>query len=53
MTAKPMGLIVIDKSGVRFHRTPRPSLATLALGVVLGLTIAMRLTRPRRVGPKG
>jgi hypothetical protein len=53
MTAKPMGLIVIDKSGVRFHRTPRASLVTLALGFVLGLAIAMPLTRPRSVGPKG
>src|SRR6516162_5936598 len=34
MTAKPLGFIVIDKSGVRFHRTPPRSLAPLALGVV-------------------
>jgi hypothetical protein len=47
MTAKPLGFIVIDKSGVRFHRTPAPSLAPFALGVVLGLALAMRLTRPR------
>ena len=53
MTAKPMGLIVIDKQGVRFHRTPRPSLAPLALGVVLGLAIAIRLMRPPRARPTG
>ena len=47
MTAKPLGFIVIDKSGVRFHRTPAPSFAPVALGMVLGLAIAMRLMRPR------
>jgi Sporulation protein YtfJ (Spore_YtfJ) len=47
MTARPLGFIVIDKSGVRFHRTPPPSLAPLAIGVVLGLALAIRLTRPR------
>ena len=47
MTAKPLGMIVIDQRGVRFQRTPA-SLAPLALGVVLGLAIAMRLTRPPR-----
>ena len=46
MTAKPLGFIVIDKSGVRFQRTPQPSLLPLALGVVVGLALAMRLTRP-------
>jgi hypothetical protein len=46
MTAKPLGYIVIDRSGVRFQRTPHPSLAPLALGVVLGLAIAVRLMRP-------
>jgi hypothetical protein len=50
MTAKPRGFIVIDKSGVRFQRTPRPSLAPLAVGVVIGLALAMRLTRPRTTG---
>ena len=48
MTAKPLGFIVIDGSGVRFQRTPQPSLAPLAFGVVLGLAIAMRLMRPPR-----
>jgi uncharacterized spore protein YtfJ len=48
MTAKPLGFIVIDRSGVRFQRTPRRSLAPLALGVVLGLALAMRLSRPPR-----
>jgi uncharacterized spore protein YtfJ len=48
MTAKPLGFIVIDRSGVRFQRTPQPSLAPLALGVVIGLALAMRLTRPPR-----
>lgn|GEM_PF-1364145 len=48
MMAKPLGFIVIDKSGVRFQKTPQPSLAPLALGVVIGLALAMRLTpRPR------
>jgi Sporulation protein YtfJ (Spore_YtfJ) len=48
MTAKPLGFIVIDKSGVRFQKTPQPSLAPLAIGVVIGLALAMRLTRPPR-----
>ena len=48
MTAKPLGFIVIDRNGVRFQRTPQPSLAPLALGVVIGLALAMRLTRPPR-----
>ena len=48
MTAKPLGFIVIDKSGLRFHRTPAPSFAPIALGVVLGLALAIRLMRPRR-----
>jgi uncharacterized spore protein YtfJ len=48
MTAKPLGFIVIDKSGVRFRKTPQPSLAPLAIGVVMGLALAMRLTRPPR-----
>ena len=52
MTAKPLGYIVIDQRGVRFQRTPA-SLAPLALGVVLGLAIAMRLTRRSRARPAG
>jgi hypothetical protein len=48
MTAKPLGFIVIDKHGVRFQRTPQPTLAPLAIGVVIGLALAMRLTRPPR-----
>ena len=48
MTAKPLGFIVIDRSGVRFQKTPQPSLAPLAIGVVIGLALAMRLTRPPR-----
>ncbi|HEY1862491.1 MAG TPA: spore germination protein GerW family protein [Roseiarcus sp.] len=48
MTAKPLGFIVIDKNGVRFQKTPQPSLAPLAIGVVMGLALAMRLTRPPR-----
>ena len=47
MMAKPMGFIVIDKSGVRFHRTPPPSFAPVALGVIAGLAIAVGLMRPR------
>jgi uncharacterized spore protein YtfJ len=43
MTAKPLGFIIIDKMGVRFHRTPQPLLAQFALGVVVGIAIAMRL----------
>jgi hypothetical protein len=48
MMAKPLGFIVIDRNGVRFHKTPQPSLAPLAVGIVLGLALAMRLTRPPR-----
>jgi Sporulation protein YtfJ (Spore_YtfJ) len=48
MMAKPLGFIVIDRNGVRFQKTPQPSLAPLALGVVIGLALAMRLTRPPR-----
>jgi hypothetical protein len=53
MTAKPLGYIVIDKSGVRFQRTPPRSLAPLALGVVLGLALAIRLMRPPRARAGG
>ena len=53
MTAKPLGYIVIDKSGVRFQRTPQSSLAPLALGVVLGLALAIRLMRPPRARAGG
>ena len=48
MTAKPLGFIVIDRNGVRFQKTPQPTLASLAIGVVIGLALAMRLTRPPR-----
>jgi uncharacterized spore protein YtfJ len=48
MMAKPLGFIVIDRNGVRFQKTPQPSLTALAVGVVLGLALAMRLTRPPR-----
>jgi Sporulation protein YtfJ (Spore_YtfJ) len=48
MMAKPLGFIVIDRHGVRFQRTPQPTLAPLAIGVVLGLALALRLTRPPR-----
>jgi uncharacterized spore protein YtfJ len=48
MTAKPLGFIVIDRNGVRFQRTPQPSMTALAVGVVLGLALAMRLSRPSR-----
>jgi hypothetical protein len=48
MTAKPLGFIVIDRHGVRFQRTPQPTLAPLAIGIVIGLALAMRLTRPPR-----
>jgi hypothetical protein len=48
MTAKPLGFIVIDKHGVRFQRTPQPSLAPLAIGIVIGLALAVRLMRPPR-----
>ena len=47
-TARPLGFIVIDRNGVRFQRTPQRTLAPLALGVVIGLALAMRLTRPPR-----
>lgn len=53
MTAKPLGFIVIDQRGVRFQRTPRPSLAPLALGVALGLALAVRLMRPLGARPTG
>jgi hypothetical protein len=46
MTAQPLGFIIFDKTGARFHRTRRSSLAPLALGVLVGLAIAMRLMRP-------
>jgi uncharacterized spore protein YtfJ len=48
MTAKPLGFIVIDRNGVRFQRAPQPSMTALAVGVVLGLALAMRLSRPPR-----
>jgi|SRR5579871_6218875 len=48
MAAKPLGFIVMDRHGVRFHRTSPPSLAPVAIGVVLGLAIARRLMRPLR-----
>ena len=48
MTAKPLGFITIDRTSVRFHRTPHSWLAPLALGVVAGFAIAMRLMRPPR-----
>jgi uncharacterized spore protein YtfJ len=48
MTAKPLGFIVIDRNGVRFQKTPQSSLTALAVGVVLGLALAMRLSRPPR-----
>ena len=48
MTAKPLGFIVIDRNGVRFQKTPQPSMTALAVGVVLGLALAMRLSRPPR-----
>jgi len=48
MTAKPLGFIVIDRNGVRFPKTPQPSMTALAVGVVLGLALAMRLSRPPR-----
>jgi uncharacterized spore protein YtfJ len=48
MTAKPLGFIVIDSHGVRFQKTPQPSFTALAVGVVLGLALAMRLSRPPR-----
>ena len=48
MTAKPLGFIVIDPHGVRFQKTPQPSFTALAVGVVLGLALAMRLSRPPR-----
>jgi uncharacterized spore protein YtfJ len=48
MTAKPLGFIVIDRNGVRFQKTPQSSMTALAVGVVLGLALAMRLSRPPR-----
>ena len=51
MTARPLGFIVIDKDGVRFERMPQPSLLPLALGVLIGLALAMRLKRPSSAGP--
>ncbi len=48
MTAKPLGFIVIDRNGVRFQKTPHPTLTAVAIGVVIGLALAMRLTRPPR-----
>lgn len=48
MTAKPIGFIVIDQNGVRFQKTPSRSMTALAVGVVIGLALAMRLTRPPR-----
>ena len=48
MMAKPLGFIVIDRHGVRFQRTPQPSLAPLAIGIVIGLALAVRLMRPPR-----
>ena len=46
MTAKPLGFIVIDKDGVRFERMRQPSLLPLALGVLIGLALAVRRKRP-------
>src|SRR3984957_95362 len=48
MRAKPLGFSVIDSNGVRFQCLPQPTLAPLAIGVVIGLALAMRLTRPPR-----
>src|ERR1700679_3908357 len=48
MIAKPLGFIVIDRNGVGFQRTPQPSMTALAVGVVLGLALAVRLSRPPR-----
>jgi uncharacterized spore protein YtfJ len=48
MTARPLGFIVIDQHGVRFQKTPQPSMTALAVGVVLGLALAIRLSRPPR-----
>ena len=48
MMAKPLGFIVIDRNGVRFQKTSQPSMTALAVGVVLGLALAMRLSRPPR-----
>jgi uncharacterized spore protein YtfJ len=48
MTAKPLGFIVIDQNGVRFQKRPSRSMTALAVGIVIGLALAMRLTRPPR-----
>jgi uncharacterized spore protein YtfJ len=48
MTARPLGFIVIDPNGVHFQKTPQRSMTVLAVGVVLGLALAMRLSRPPR-----
>ena len=48
MMAKPLGFIVIDRSGVRFQKTPQPTWTPLAIGVVIGLALAVRLMRPPR-----
>jgi uncharacterized spore protein YtfJ len=48
MTAKPLGFIVIDRDGVRFQKTPQPTFTALAVGVVIGVALALRLTRPPR-----
>src|ERR1700749_3988388 len=48
MMAKPLGFIVIDRNGVRFQRTPQPTWTPLAIGVVIGLALAVRLMRPPR-----
>jgi hypothetical protein len=41
MTAKPLGFIVIDRHGVRFQRMPQPTLAPLAMRIVIGLALAI------------
>lgn len=46
MTAKPLGFIVIDRNGARFERVRQPWLLPLALGVLMGLALAMRLKGP-------
>jgi uncharacterized spore protein YtfJ len=52
MTTRPIGFIVIDRNGARFERMPQPSLLPLALGVLIGLTFAMRLRRPSSPGAR-